>query len=67
MKALVIINPFDAYSRGEQITNAETIADILSGDHSGHVISISVADEQPADIEAPAAPVIEQDEEGTAA
>ena len=38
MKVLVVTNPFHGHEVGHAITDPDTIADILAGEHAHHVV-----------------------------
>jgi hypothetical protein len=42
--ALVVTNPFGDYSRGAQITDAQTITDILASDFVANVVKVEAPD-----------------------
>ena len=46
--AIVVHSPFAAYSRGQVVTDADTVKTILAGDHAGCVHRISLPDAAPA-------------------
>lgn len=53
MKALIVTEPFADYAKGQQITDAKVIDDILV-EHGNHVVAVNLPDPAPA--AAPAAP-----------
>lgn len=51
---LVVIHPFGDYSRGDRISDAKTIADVLDGENASHVNRVAA---QPVTPAAPSVPV----------
>jgi hypothetical protein len=49
---LVVIHPFGDYSRGDEISDDKTIADVLSGENAGSVNKVA------APAAAPVAPIM---------
>jgi len=49
MKALTVITPFADYKRGDQITDADKIGEILLGHNAHHVVQITLVDRRPAE------------------
>jgi len=42
--ALVVTNPFGNYARGAQITDAQTITDVLASDFAANVVKVEAPD-----------------------
>ncbi|MEX3933274.1 hypothetical protein AB4Y32_15975 [Paraburkholderia phymatum] len=41
---LVVIEPFGGYAKGEEITDADKVAEILAGENQHHVIKRAAAE-----------------------
>lgn len=41
---LIVTEPFSSYGKGDEITDAKTVQDILDGENSGHVVSVQAPD-----------------------
>ena len=65
--AIVVHSPFAAYSRGQVVTDADTVRTILAGDHASSVHRISLPDAAPAKAAEPAPTVAEAVAAGVAA
>lgn len=44
--ALVVVQPFASYAKGDQITDPNTVNDLLK-DHPHHVVKVAVPDPDP--------------------
>lgn len=55
MKALTVTEPFAGYAKGDQITDAQTIADVLVSNPS-QVVNVILPDPAPVAKPAPAVP-----------
>lgn len=49
MKTLIVIHPFADYQRGDKITDAAEIAQVLDGENAHHVNAVEATDERHAE------------------
>jgi hypothetical protein len=49
MKALIVTAPFGKYAKGEQITDADAIAEVLE-EHSSQVVAVNLPDQVPGSV-----------------
>lgn len=49
---LVVTVPFGGYDKGDRITDAAKVAEILEGENSGHVLKVPAVQEEPAEVPA---------------
>ena len=45
MKVLVVTNPFAGRAAGDTITDPGEVAEILAGEHAGHVVAVNTPEE----------------------